>query len=305
MVGGKAHGLGVERARPDAYAVEELTDRALIRRALETRRAYAAYAIGQLDDRYFDLVSCYQAKGTTGQALLLFSSAGLGHAVFAMGDSGALAAILRLYQGPRHNYATCQPEHLQAFRRFFSFAQEQSMLRMAVTAESFQPIGAAPAGTIVRRLRPSDVRSLNALYSADGMPAYYSATHLREGVYFGVYEYGRLVSVAGTHVVSEQWSIAVVGNVFTHPLHRGHGYAELATGATTAELLQHSRDVVLTVDPENAPAVRAYRRLGYHEECRLIEAAVVRKDALGIGSSVARAVARFRGRHQGTELVLG
>jgi RimJ/RimL family protein N-acetyltransferase len=305
MARSKARGVGMEDVRRDAYAVEELIDRSHILRALETRRAYAAYAIGQLDDRYFDLVRCYQAKGSTGQAVLLFSSAGLGNAVFALGDSGALTAILRLHRGPRHNYATCQPEHLHAFRRFFTFAQEQSMLRMAVTADSFQPVADVPAGAVVRRLRPSDVRSLNVLYSAEGVPAYYSATHLRDGCYFGVYEHGRLVSVAGTHVISEQWSIAVVGNVFTHPLHRGAGYAELATSATTAELLQRCRDVVLTVDPDNTPAVRAYRRLGYREECRLIEAAVVRKDPFGIGSLLARALARFRGRRQGTDLVLG
>jgi len=305
MVGGRARGLRMEQARRAAYAVEEITDRASILRALETRRDYAAYAIGQLDDRYVDLVRCYQAKGTTGQAIVLYSSAGLGNALFAMGDSGALMAILRLHQGPRHNYATCQPEHLPVVRRFFTFAQEQTMARMAVTAETFQPLTATPGGTVVRRLRPGDVRSLNVLYSAEGVPAYYTATHLREGMYFGVYEHGRLVSVAGTHVISEQWSVAVVGNVFTHPLHRGHGYAEVATGAVTAELLHHCRDVVLTVDPENTPAVRAYRRLGYREQCRLIEAAVVRRDAFAVGSRIARAVARYRGRKQGTELVLG
>ena len=134
-------------------------------------------------------------------------------------------------------------------------------------------------------------------------PAYYSAVHLREGVYFGVFDRGRLVSAAGTHVISEQWSIAVVGNVFTHPSYRRRGYARLATGAVTAELLQHCRDVVLTVDPLNTPAVRAYRHLGYHDECQLLEAAVVRKDPVGVASWLARAIARFRGRHQSVELV--
>jgi ribosomal protein S18 acetylase RimI-like enzyme len=303
MVEGNARSEAAARDRPKAYAVEELTDRSIIRRLLETRRPYAAYALGQLDDRFFGLVRCFQAKGSTGQALLLFSSAGLGNALFAMGDTGALEAVLRLHRGPRQNYATCQPEHLRVIRRYFALAQEQPMLRMAVKAEEFHPAPDPAEGVTVRRLRASDTRVLNQLYNAEGAPAYYSPSHVRDGVYYGVYEHHRLVSVAGTHVISEQWSIAVVGNVFTHPEARSRGHARLATSAVTGHLLQRCRDVVLTVDPENAPAVRAYRHLGYQEECRLIEAAVVRRDVFGTGSALARFIARYRGRRQGTDLV--
>jgi GNAT superfamily N-acetyltransferase len=157
----------------------------------------------------------------------------------------------------------------------------------------------------VRRLRGRDIRPVNALYNSEGAPAYYSSTHVREGIYYGVFDQQHLVSVAGTHVISEQWSIAVVGNVFTHPSYRGRGYARLSTGAVTSDLLERCRDVVLTVDPQNAPAVRAYRHLGYQEDCQLLEAAVVRKDPFGLGSRLARSIARYRGRHQGTELVFG
>jgi GNAT superfamily N-acetyltransferase len=296
MVEENARSQPARDTRRHAYAVDALQDPAAIRRILETRRAYAAYALGQLDDRFFGLVRCYQSKGSTGQALLLFSSAGLGNALFAMGDAGALEALLRLHRGPRQNYATCQPEHLPVLKRYFSMAQEQPMLRMAVDGNEFRSPETPEGNVIVRRLRSRDVRTLNQLYSSDGAPAYYSGMHVNDGVYYGVFDRNLLVSVAGTHVISEQWSIAVVGNVFTHPAHRGLGYADL---------LQRCRDVVLTVDPENIPAVRAYKHLGYHEDCQLLEASVVRKDPFGLGSSIARALARYRGRHQGTELVLG
>jgi ribosomal protein S18 acetylase RimI-like enzyme len=303
MVEGDARSEPRGRMRPTAYAVEQLTDPAAIRRILESRRAYAAYALGQLDDRLFQLVRCYRARGTTGQALLLLSGGGLGNALFAMGEGGALDALLRLHRGPQQNYATCQPEHVPILRRYFSLAQEQPMLRMAVTADAFRLAETPPEGLKVRRLRAPDVRVLNQLYNSDGSPAFYTATHVAEGLYHGVFEGNRLVSVAGTHVVSEQWGVAVVGNVFTHPNFRGRGYARFATGAVTQELLQRCRDVVLTVDPDNIPAVRVYRRLGYREECQLLEASVARKDLLGIGSWVARLIARYRGRRQGTELV--
>jgi ribosomal protein S18 acetylase RimI-like enzyme len=304
MVEGDARQARASDTRPNAYAVDELTDPDVIGRILESRRAYAAYALGQLDGRFFGLVRCYRARGSTGQALLLFSGGGLGNAMFAMGETSALAALLRLHRGPRHNYATCQPEHLTTLQRYFSLALEQPMVRMAVTPASFQPVEGAPPGVTLRRLRAPDVRALNHLYNVEGAPAYYTATHLAEGLYYGAFAGQRLVSAAGTHVVSEQRSVAVVGNVFTHPDWRNQGLARLATGAVTEDLLKRCSNVVLTVDPLNTPAVHAYRRLGYREECRLIEATVMRKEVLGVGSWLARQAARYRGRRQHSQLVL-
>jgi predicted GNAT family acetyltransferase len=107
---------------------------------------------------------------------------------------------------------------------------------------------------------------------------------------------GRLVAVAGTHVVSRQEHVAVVGNVFTHPAYRGRGYATAATSAVTEALLEHCDHVVLTVDPNNAPAVAAYARLGYREVCQLVEASAARRDPSGFASTVRRWRAATRGR---------
>ncbi|MGI8550482.1 MAG: GNAT family N-acetyltransferase [Dehalococcoidia bacterium] len=304
MVKGDARARIGEQSRRDAYQVEELPDAASIRNILATRRSYAAYALGQLDPKLIGLVRSWQAKGTSGQAVVLFSGGGLGDALFAIGETGALEALLRLHRGPRHNYATCQPEHLPVLRRYYGIAHEQPMLRMAVNSANFRPSEPPPDPVVLRRLRAPDVRGLNQLYNTEGAPAYYTAAHLRDGLYFGVFEEQRLVAVAGTHVISEAEAIAVVGNVFTHPQARRHGYARMATGAVTQELLLRCRDVVLTVDPDNEPAVRAYRRLGYQDECRLIEAAVIRKEVLGLASWLARMFARMRGRRQGVELVM-
>ena len=60
---------------------------------------------------------------------------------------------------------------------------------------------------------------------------------------------------------------------------------------------------MLTVDPRNEPAVRAYTRLGYVEDSQLIEAVVTRRESLALGSLARRLVARWRGRRYGRELV--
>lgn len=298
MIQGEVHRAATRPARAQAYLIERLSDPAAIRPLLEARRSYAAYALGQLEPDLFAASEWWVAKGSTGQALLLHARGGLGNALFALGDTMALAALLSLHPGPRQTYVTCQPEHTNVLRRYYILAHEQPMVRMAVTADRFHPVPGE-----ARRLPGTEMRAINWLYSSDGVPSYYTSGHIDSGLYYGVYEDGRLVSIAGTHVISPANGIAVVGNVFTHPRYRGRGYATLATSAVTAALLARCQEVVLTVDPANSPAVRLYRRLGYQEECLLVEAAATRREVLGLGSALRRRLAAWRGRHYGGEFV--
>jgi ribosomal protein S18 acetylase RimI-like enzyme len=89
-----------------------------------------------------------------------------------------------------------------------------------------------------------------------------------------------------------------VGNVFTAAEYRGCGLATRTTSAVTEALLTRGcSDVVLTVDPKNAPAVRAYQRLGYVFGSVVVEARIQRKDFFGIGPALRRRAARRRGQH--------
>ena len=285
--------------REYAYVIKELTDPARIRELLVPRVEYTAYALGQLEPGLFERTHWFWAKGDTGSGLALHSRGGLGDATFVMGDPDAIAAILSIHPGTQHTYATCQPQHLEVLQRTYRLASQQTMIRMGVTRETFAPargMQTVPLGGI-------DIRRVNSLYGTEGGPSYYIPEHIDSGVYRGIVVDGRLVAVAGTHVVSPEEGVAVVGNVFTHPRYRGRGYATLVTGAVTAALLKHCRDVVLTVDPKNIPAVRAYWRLGYSEVCRLIEAPVTRRDTFGLGAAAQRSLARWRGRGLGVEIV--
>lgn len=295
----------VPSARLAAYQVRYIGDAAAIRARLERQRSYAAYAIGQLSPALAPLVACWEAAGPDGEGLVMYSRGGLGDAVFMSGEPAALDAILSLHQGPRHNFATFRAEHQSTVERHFKISNVRPMLRMLVDRAMYRPpLAAARRGVVVRRLTASDVRFVNRLYSTESGPAYYSGPHIEQGYYHGVYEERRLVAVAGTHVVSPEEGVAVVGNVFTHPAWRGLGYGTLATAATTAALLEHCRDVTLTVDPTNTPAVRAYVRLGYREETRLIESQVTRRSVFGLRPLVAGLFASWRGRSFGGEVVL-
>ncbi|HZP56116.1 MAG TPA: GNAT family N-acetyltransferase [Dehalococcoidia bacterium] len=285
-------------ARATEYVVRPLHDRDEIRRLLEARRAYAAYALGQLDPLLFRQTEWWSARAGDARAVLLHSHGGLGNATFLMGEAGALEALVRLHPGPRHAFLTCEVHHLAVVARYYDLEQRQTMIRMLVTPDRFRPVRAP-----VERLSGRDVRELNRLYRTDGVPSFYTSRQIDDAVYFGARRDGALVSVAGTHVISSASGIAVVGNVYTHPRFRGMHLAEATTSAVTQLLLQSCREVVLSVDPTNLPAVRAYERLGYREVERLIEGAAERRDATGFASLVRRTFARLRARPAGGEVV--
>lgn len=281
------------------YTVERLSDPAAIRDLLSADRAYAAYAIAQLDPQHFSETEWFAATGATGQALVVHSRSGLGRATFTLGHPEALDAVLSLHPGPRFSFGSLRPEHRPIFEKYFILTRPQTMMRMSVSANTFRVID-RPA----LRLRARDVAAINHLYSTEGGSTSYSAHHIEGGIYYGIYENSTLVSIAGTHVASAAEGVAVVGNVYTHPLYRGRGLATTTTSATTRELLTRCPLVVLTVEAGNDSAVSIYRHLGYETQCTLHETPLIRKEPFGLLSLARRLIAGWRGRLEGKELVL-
>lgn len=290
-------GRQLSRARHD-YVVERLEDADRARAMLRPRLEYTAYALAQLEPGLIDRARWYLARGDTGQGLVVHSRGGLGDATLVMGDPGAIAAILLLHPGAPQTYATFQPQHGEPMRGTYRLATLVPMLRMVVRRDAFRAV----AGETVP-LTGAEIRKINRLYGSDGGPSYYAPEHIDAGVYRGVMLDGRLVAIAGTHVVSYRERVAVVGNVFTHPAYRSRGFGRLATSAVTEALFRSCDDVVLTVDPGNTPAIRAYERLGYREACQIIESTARRLDVTGARSALRRAVAAVRGRRYGGAFV--
>jgi len=291
--------LSRERDRSRSlYTIERIADRDVIRELLLPDSAYSAYALAQLEAPLFRLAHWYTAIGPDGRALLLHSRGGLGRALFTMGDPGALDALLRLHPGPRFSFGSLRPDHRRTVEKYFIFTRPQTMLRMSVSAAAFRPLEREAV-----RLTGRHIAAINRLYATEGGSSTYQPRHIEEGVYYGVFIDNFLISIAGTHVVSYSEGVAVVGNVFTHPLYRGQGLATVSTSATTVALLERCPLVVLTVESENEPAVRVYRRLGYETQCTLHETPLIRREPVGALSFLRRVTAGWRGRKEGKEIV--
>lgn len=242
------------------------TDRAVLRGFLERDRLFAAYAVCDLDEREFGRARWAVAMAGNHLVAVGMEYAGpTPQSMFVLGDNDGIAAILRDVLRPRAAYISAAPSALPAVAFAYRVEPGPVMVRMRVDRATFRPYPAP-----VERLLPVEVGELNRLYQL-GFAAWLPAGAVAEGVYFGVRSGGRLVAAAGTHVISREARMGVVGNVLTHTEFRNRGLAKAVTSAVTAELLRYCDDVVLNVRADNPPAIAAYRALGYAEHCRFEE----------------------------------
>ena len=266
-------------------------DRAALGRLLQADRYNAAYALAQLDDDAWDEAEFYSCSTPKGESIVCHSRGGLGNATTLAGPTDGAAAILKLHPGYPNTFAISDPDHVPALESVYIFRQVKRMRRMLVNRETFHPNNAE-----AQPMLGAHADLLNRLYNAEGDPTHYRREHIADGCYWGVVDEERLVAVAGTHAIARTHGIAILGNVFTHPRFRGRGHATAATSAVTAALLEQVDEVVLSVDPENAPAVHAYRKLGYRHVGDIIEASATRHT-----STLVTAVRRWAARRRSAD----
>lgn len=268
-------------------------DRDTLAALLQADRYNTAYALAQLDDDAWDDAEFYVCDAPGGEAIVCHSRGGLGYATNLSGPADGIEAILQLHPGFPSTFAIADTHHREALETVYSFRHITRMLRMLVSRNSFRPVP-AQARAQAQPMLGAHVSLLNRLYNSEGDPTHYREEHIADGCYWGVVDEERLVAVAGTHSIGRTHGIAILGNVFTHPRFRGRGHATTATSAVTAALLEQVDEVVLSVDPDNTPAIRAYHNLGYRQVGEIIEASATRHTSTLI-TAMRRWAARRRG----------
>jgi ribosomal protein S18 acetylase RimI-like enzyme len=253
--------LSIER-----WNVQETRDRDLILGILNRDRLFAAYAIGDLEPTLFAECTWVVARCGESHGALALLFRGLNPpALLLYGEPIGNAAILKKAPHPDEIYAVIKEKHLSALQLYYTVDTPKRMLRMAWVARTLPETNPA-----VFRLTSSDLLDLSALEALHDESAF-SPYQLEQGVFFGVRVDGRLVAVAGTHLVAPAQGVAAIGNVFTHPSHRGQGYARECTAAVLRELAGKASTIVLNVGAENRAAQHVYEKLGFVRHCEYLE----------------------------------
>ncbi|TMC61060.1 MAG: GNAT family N-acetyltransferase [Chloroflexi bacterium] len=248
--------------------VRRLTDRREIQAILEQDRPWAAYALGDLDDGMFERCDCYASGEGFG---LVFK--GL-HFIpfFTLGAPEGISAIISSAMRQPVIHMAQRPEHMPVLLDYYRPQEKHVMWRICL--RDFQPV----RGNVVR-LGMDRLAAMRALYAGSDGGTAFAPYQLATGYFFGVEQDGRLVSIAGVHLASRRYRVGPVGNIYTHPDYRRHGYAAQCTSAVIAALRSDGIDtIVLNVDETNTTAIRVYQRLGFDKHCEFIEGAAVRRE---------------------------
>jgi RimJ/RimL family protein N-acetyltransferase len=232
-----------------------------VERVLERERAWSAYALADLDPPH--AAHCHWLAD---EDAVVLSYAGFDPPVlFAAGSPDGVGRLLAEIPAGRHLF-TLMATHRALLDERIQESHETIMWRMVLRPEAFRASLAGGAQALSADDLP---QILTLLGDHADRPDAFDPGQLADHAFFGVW-YGRqLVAVAGTHVVSEAHGVAAVGNVFTHPGHRGRGLATRTTAAVVHELLRRPgmQTVVLNVARDNEPAVHCYERLGFWPFC--------------------------------------
>jgi len=121
-------------------------------------------------------------------------------------------------------------------------------------------------------LKDSDLEEIEELYCKSYPGHWFEPRMLETNHYYGIRQGNTLVSAGGVHVYSKVYRVAALGNIATHPDHRGGGLATRVTAGLCQALLRAVDHIGLNVKTDNADAIACYRKLGFepiatYEEC--------------------------------------
>ena len=264
--------------------MNEQSSEYIIRSILNRDPAWCAYALADLQPA-FQPHCHWSLAGDEGLAVLftLLDPP----ALVTVGSAEAVRTALDGLDLPESIYLNVREEHLPIVQERYTLPDGPiAMLRMAWTAPPAAPV-AAHARPV--RLTPADAERMRTLYRHGGpfTPDAFDPYQIDNGVFFGIErgkeggtggEESALLAVGGTHIVDWEHGVAAIGNMYTHPKKRGHGYASAILHALWTEFAARQiHTAILNVDQRNGAAQRLYQRMGFAVHCPYIEGVAKRR----------------------------
>lgn len=244
----------------------ETRDEAALEAALRRDPYLHLYELGDLDDFFWPRTTWFvtaRAGGGFEHVALLYDADGHTVLIALTRDVPVALPFVRELAPrlPATCYAHLTPGLAAALPPHARIESCEPHLKMALT----RPALDVPGADAAEPLGPADRAELEAFYATAYPGNWFDPRMLETGQYVGLRVGGALACVAGIHVYSETRRVASLGNIATHPAHRGRGLAARATARLCAALLERVDHVGLNVHAANAVAIACYRRLGFTE----------------------------------------
>ncbi len=239
-------------------------DRARLAACLGREAGLHLYELGDLESPLWEQTLWYgwQEEGALQQVALLFMGAPR-PLLLALGSRPA--ELVPLLEGvlpglPRRFDAHMSPGLAQVLHRDYAIVNRGHYVKMVLE----EPATAAPPlAPHCEELGPADAAGLVAFYDRAHPGHWFEPQQLATGLYRGIRRRGQIVSAGGVHLVSDAYGVAALGNIATHPDHRGRGYGTAVVWAVVQALRPRVGLVGLNVSAANAAALRLYGGLGF------------------------------------------
>jgi len=222
------------------------------------------YSLGDLDDFFWPYTIWYgwEEEGALKDVALVYLSRTLPTVVGISRRPAVMCTLLGeiVLMLPEMVYAHLSPGVERAFSRTHVLESHGPHYKMSLRDTS-----------CVRDVDCSETIPLTVRDSVDMVQLYqesypgnwFDLRAVEIGQYFGLRQDGRLVSVAGVHVYSEDYKVAALGNIVTHPAYRRRGYARQVTARLCQSVLEKVEYVGLNVKANNDAAIACYTGLGF------------------------------------------
>jgi ribosomal protein S18 acetylase RimI-like enzyme len=243
--------------------IQLLNDKNTILSYLNKDRALNIYSIGDLDEFFWPKTTwlAYKYAGDIKSIALLYSGMEIPTLLcFHGGDPYYSSMLLKQISHllPERFYAHLSSGLIGAFGNG-SVARHFGVHYKMILTKQVEKI----ADGNIRRLLVHDLPEIKSLYQAAYPDNWFDERMLETGKYFGYFTGNILAGISGIHVYSEEYKVAALGNIATHPDYRGKGIAFRLTSALCADLQSSVNEIGLNVRTDNDHAIRCYKKTGF------------------------------------------
>ena len=230
----------------------------------------SAYQLGDLDERYSPYCRWFGNRegGELTHVVLVYRGLSV-PAVLVQGPESGTREVLEALRAeiPKSCFIQASLEHQNDVEAVLGEGDWRSMVRMGLKREEFVP---ASGTEFVEPITHADTAALMSLYRYYP-DHFFEPYQLESGLYYGIWEDGKLVSAAGVHVVSERFNIVALGNIVTHPDYRGRGLAVACTSTILEAAFSRVSIAALSTASTNLSAIQAFRKVGFNDHCGFFE----------------------------------
>jgi len=245
--------------------ISRLRDKKIIELHFRKNTDLNLYQIGDLDDFFWEYTEWYALSegDKLKQIILLYSGTDL-PVMIALYDNEPEEMKLLLDKIktdlPRRFYSHLSDGLVDVLRKMYYCSGNGIYLKMSLRKED---LNFMENNKSVKRLTISELSHVKIFYNESYPDNWFDKRMLETGKYFGYFIEGEIAGISGIHVYSPLYRVAVLGNITTHPIHRGKSICTKLTSILCKDLFRTIDKIGLNVHSDNKAAIKSYEKVGF------------------------------------------